>query len=159
MEPAEYTIVQLLDMLGSIDRQKHPERTKALEDELEKKRRAVARLRKALRDVEGAERRTAPVGYLDFLLAALCGVGGLALVLGLLGTAGLGTVTWNGQQVHGLEALGTSVFVALVLSLFSGTLVYVGHRIVRALRHESSAQPSDGTGAATPSEGDASDSE
>ena len=75
-------------------------------------------------------RLTAGSIYRLVLVGLLCGFVPLGVIFGVLGFTGYGTVKWNGEPITGPSALYAgpliSIFLALMLSLFLGSVSVLG---------------------------------
>ncbi len=121
-----------------IDQDKNPEKYAELQTEISRKRAQVKELNDQISELYGSSPTNSSgsesLNQFTFkrcVLASLCSIGAFWVLIGLLGIFGLGTVTANDEQVHGMKALVTAVFGGAVSSLVFGFMVWVGEKVLR----------------------------
>ncbi|WP_066962812.1 hypothetical protein [Microbulbifer sp. Q7] len=134
----EYTIRELQEAIVGIDQAKNPEKYAELQAEISRKRARVNELNSQISELYGSSSESSLGGdsvnqftFKRCFLACLCSIGAFWVLIGLLGIFGLGTVTANGEQVHGMKALVTAVFGGGFSSLILAFMVWAGEKVLR----------------------------
>ncbi|GAB2896351.1 hypothetical protein ACCI51_04720 [Microbulbifer echini] len=138
----EYTIQELQEAIVGIDKEANPERYAEIKSEFSKKKIKVQELHHKILELSGANpiQRAASENVNSFtfkrcFLASCCSIGLLWLFLGVLGLLGLGTVTANGEQVHGVSALVTAALGGGLSCLIVAFSVWVGEKLLQVFEN------------------------